>query len=200
MARTLSTRCAPTLGVLAIAVAGGLAAVPPAAVAAVKQQTAQDLLTDARTAIAFIAKGMKTAKVDPAARANQPFVAALKAVEQSVAAVQRGLSAKSTDYYTALDGLRRSTNTLQITFSRSQITAKPVSDGVKALLAAVSALDTHYSREAERRKKGGALSEAEEAKLAAMQSQQRAFAAKLDQLEQQLAEPVIGARMRRDNE
>jgi hypothetical protein len=185
--RTLSARCASALGILAFVVAGGLAAVPPAAVAAATKQTAQDMLTDAKSAIAYIAKGMKTAKVDPAAKANQPFVAALKEVEQSVAAVQRGLAAKSKDYYTALDRLRRSTNTLQITFSRSQITAKPVNDGVKALLASVSALDTHYSREAERRKKGGTLSDAEQAKLSAMQSQQQAFAAKLDQLEKQLA-------------
>ena len=40
------------LGILAIVAAGGLAAVPPAAVAVVKQQTAQDMLTDANTAIA----------------------------------------------------------------------------------------------------------------------------------------------------
>src|SRR6266571_6720676 len=145
---------------------------------------AKTLLHDAKKATAAIIKNARADKdLDPKNPKNKPFWKSVHLVAKNLKTAETGLAAKSNDFFKGIADAREAEEQLKVDWQLTDSKNKKVIENGKKLGHALAILRTDFSKEAERKKKGGDLTEKEKAQFEKIKGKQKELLAKIKKLE-----------------
>src|SRR6266436_8077171 len=145
---------------------------------------AKTLLHDAKKATAAMIKNARADKaLDPKKSKNKPFWKSVHLVAKNLKTAETGLVAKSNDFFKGIADAREAEEQLKVDWQLTDSKNKKVIENGKKLGHALAILRTDFSKEAERKKKGGELTEKEKAQFEKIKAQQKELLAKIKKLE-----------------
>jgi hypothetical protein len=175
-------------GVWRLGTPHGAFAAPAKAAAATKKSSgkkadAKTLLSKSKKALAAMIKAARADKgLDPKKPKNKPFWKAAQRIAKELKRADKGLAAKSNDFFDAISDARTAEQQLKIDWQLTGSKNKKVIDSAKKLGHALAILRTDFSKEAARKKKGGELTAKEKAQFEKIKAQQKDLIAKIDKL------------------
>src|SRR6266550_317262 len=98
------------------------------------------------------------------------------------ARAEKGLAAKSNDFFDAISDARTAEEQLKVDWQLTDSKNKAVIDSAKKLGHALAILRTDFSKEAARKKKGGELTSKEKAEFEKIKAQQKDLLGKIEKL------------------
>src|ERR1700724_1328109 len=147
---------------------------------------AKTLLHDAKKAAAAMIKNARADKaLDTKKPKNKPFWKSVHLVTKNLKSAETGLTAKSNDFFNGIADAREAEEQLKVDWQLTDSKNKKVIEYGKKLGHALAILRTDFSKEAERKKKGGELTEKEKAQFEKIKAQQKELLAKIKKLEGQ---------------
>jgi hypothetical protein len=145
---------------------------------------AKSLLHDAKKATAVIIKSARADKdLDPTKPRNKPFWQSVHALAKSLAIADAGLAEKKDDFFKGIADARAAEEQLKVDWQLTDSKNKSVIENGKKLGHALTLLRTDFSKEAERKKKGGELTDKEKTQFEKIKAQQKELLAKISKLE-----------------
>jgi hypothetical protein len=145
---------------------------------------AKTLLHDARKALAAMVKDARADKaLDPSTAKNKPFWKSTQSVAKNLKTADKGLSAKTNDFFKGVEGARKAGEELKVNWQLTDSKNKAVIDSGRTLDHALSALRQDFSKEAARKKKGGPLTAEEKAAFEKIKAKQKELLGKIDKLQ-----------------
>ncbi|HZR78239.1 MAG TPA: hypothetical protein VFA58_03480 [Chthoniobacterales bacterium] len=145
---------------------------------------ANALMHDARKATAALIKNARADKaLDPKKPKNKPFWKSVHLVAKNLKTAQTGLAAKSNDFFKGIANAREAEEQMKVDWQLTDSKNKTVIENGKKLGHALALLRTNFSKEAERKKKGGELTAKEKAQFEKIKAQQKEMVAKINKLE-----------------
>jgi hypothetical protein len=145
---------------------------------------AKSLLHSAKKAAAAMIKNARADKaLDPKKPKNKPFWKSVHLVVKNLKTAETGLAAKSNDFFKSIADAREAEEQMKIDWQLTDSKNKKVIENGKKLGHALAILRTDFSKEAERKKKGGDLTEKEKAQFEKIKGQQKELLAKIKKLE-----------------
>src|SRR5437588_2928844 len=149
-----------------------------------KKADAKTLLHDAKKAAAAMIKNARADKaLDPKKPKNKPFWKSVHLVAKNLKTAETGLAAKSNDFFKGIADAREAEEQLKVDWQLTDSKNKKVIEYGKKLGHALAILRTDFSKEAERKKKGGDLTEKEKTQFGKIKAQQKDLLAKIKKLE-----------------
>ena len=149
-----------------------------------KKADAKTLLHSAKKAAAAMIKNARADKaLDPKKPRNKPFWKSVHLVVKNLKTAETGLAAKSNDFFKGIADAREAEEQLKVDWQLTDSKNKKVIENGKKLGHAIAILRTDFSKEAERKKKGGDLTEREKAQFEKIKAQQKDLLAKIKKLE-----------------
>ena len=149
-----------------------------------KKATASELLAAATKAEAAMLKNARADKgLDPKVPKNKPFYAAAKKISTQLDRAEKGLKTKNNDFFQGISQARSAHEQLTVAWGLTDSKNKKVVADARALGNSLDMLRRDYSKEAARKKKGGALSAKEKAQFEKIKAQQKDLLAKIDRLQ-----------------
>ena len=149
-----------------------------------KKADAKTLLHDAKKATAAMIKNARADKaLDPKKPKNKPFWKSVHLVAKNLKTAETGFAAKSNDFFKGIADAREAEEQLKVDWQLTDSKNKKVIENGKKLGHALAILRTDFSKEAERKKKGGDLTEKEKAQFEKIKGQQKELLAKIKKLE-----------------
>src|SRR6266480_43230 len=149
-----------------------------------KKADAKTLLHDAKKAAAAMIKNARADKaLDPKMPKNKPFWKSVHLVAKNLKTAETGFAAKSNDFFKGIADAREAEEQLKVDWQLTDSKNKKVIENGKKLGHALAILRTDFSKEAERKKKGGDLTEKEKAQFEKIKAQQKDLLAKIKKLE-----------------
>src|SRR5437763_3213465 len=149
-----------------------------------KKADAKTLLHDAKKATAAMIKNARADKaLDPKKPKNKPFWKSVHLVAKNLKTAETGLATKSNDFFKGIADAREAEEQLKIDWQLTDSKNKKVIEYGKKLGHALAILRTDFSKEAERKKKGGDLTEKEKAQFERIKGKQKELLAKIKKLE-----------------
>ena len=151
-----------------------------------KKANAKSLLADSKKALAVMVKAARSDKaLDPKTAKNKPFWKSTQTIAKNLKMADKGLAAKNDDFFKGVAHARRAEEQLKIDWQLTGSKNKAVIENGKTLGHSIALLRTQYSKEAERKKKGGELTASEKAAFGKIKAQQKELLAKLKKLEKE---------------
>ena len=148
-----------------------------------KKADAKTLLAAAKKAHAAMIKAARAEKsLDPKTAKNKPFWKAAQRIGKELKRAEKGLAAKSNDFFDAISDARTAEQQLKVDWQLTGSKNKKVIDSAKKLGHALAVLRTDFSKEAARKKKGGDLTAKEKAEFEKIKGQQKDLIAKIEKL------------------
>jgi hypothetical protein len=148
-----------------------------------KNADAKTLLADAKKALGAMIKAARADKgLNPKTAKNKPFWKATQRITKELKRAEKGLAAKSNDFFDAISDARTAEEQLKVDWQLTDSKNKAVIDSAKKLGHALAILRTDFSKEAARKKKGGELTAKEKAEFEKIKAQQKDLIAKVDKL------------------
>ncbi|MEY2542365.1 MAG: hypothetical protein QOI22_1967, partial [Verrucomicrobiota bacterium] len=148
-----------------------------------KKANAKTLLADAKKALAAMVKAARADKgLNPKTPKNKPFWKATQKIAKELKRAEKGLAAKSNDFFDAISDARTAEEQMKVDWQLTDSKNKAVIDAGKKLGHALAILRTDFSKEAARKQKGGALTDKEKAEFEKIKAQQKDLIAKIDKL------------------
>src|SRR4051812_1699154 len=145
---------------------------------------AKTLLHDARKALAAMVKDARADNgLDPSTAKNKPFWKSTQSVAKNLKTADKGLSAKTNDFFKGVEGARKAGEELKVNWQLTDSKNKAVIDSGRTLDHALSALRQDFSKEAARKKKGGPLTAEEKAAFEKIKAKQKELLGKIDKLQ-----------------
>src|SRR4051812_47154727 len=145
---------------------------------------AKTLLHDARKALAAMVKDAQADQgLDPKTAKNKPFWKSTQSVAKNLKTADKGLSAKTNDFFKGVEGARKAGEELKVNWQLTDSKNKAVIDSGRTLDHALSALRQDFSKEAARKKKGGPLTAEEKAAFEKIKAKQKELLGKIDKLQ-----------------
>lgn len=145
---------------------------------------AKSLLHNAKKATAAMIKNAKADKdLNPKKPKNKPFWKSVHLVAKNLKTAETGLAARSNDFFKGIADAREAEAQLKVDWQLTDSKNKKVIEDGKKLGHALAMLRTDFSKEAERKKKGGELTEKEKAQFEKIKAQQKDLLAKVKKLE-----------------
>src|SRR5437899_4256324 len=149
-----------------------------------KKANAKTLLHDAKKALAAMVKAaradnglnLKTPK-------NKPFWKSTHLIAKNLDTASKGLAAKSNDFFKGIADAREAEEQMKVDWQLTDSKNKKVVENGKKLGHALALLRTDFSKEAERKKKGGELTAQESTNFEKIKGQQKDLLAKIKRLE-----------------
>src|SRR5438067_4402359 len=149
-----------------------------------KKADAKTLLHDAKKAAAAMIKNARADKsLQPTKTKNRPFWKSVHLVARNLKSAETGLTAKSNDFFKGIADAREAEEQLKVDWQLTDSKNKKVIENGKKLGHALAILRTDFSKEAERKKKGGDLTAQEKAQFEKIKGQQKDLLAKIKKLE-----------------
>jgi hypothetical protein len=149
-----------------------------------KKADAKTLLHSAKKAAAAMIKNARADKaLDPKKPKNKPFWKSVHLVVKDLKTAETGLAAKSNDFFKGIADAREAEEQLKVDWQLTDSKNKKVIENGKKLGHAIAILRTDFSKEAERKKKGGDLTEKEKTQFEKIKAQQKDLLAKIKKLE-----------------
>jgi hypothetical protein len=147
---------------------------------------AKTLLHDAKKALAAMIKAARADKaLDPKKPKNKPFWKSTQLIAKNLDKAEKGLAAKSNDFFKGIADAREAEEQMKVDWELTGSKDKSVIDNGKKLGHALALLRTDFSKEAERKKKGGELTAKEKAEFDKIKAQQKELLAKIKKLEKE---------------
>jgi acetolactate synthase small subunit len=147
---------------------------------------AKTLLHEAKKATAALIKDARADKdLDPKKPKNKPFWKSVHLVAKNLKTAEAGLAAKKDDFFKGIADAREAEEQLKVDWQLTDSKNKEVIENGKKLGHALAMLRTGFSKEAERKKKGGDLTEKEKAQFEKIKAQQKELLAKIKKLERE---------------
>ncbi len=166
------------------AVAKPKAAKKPKAEVASGKVDAKGALAGTRKALAVMIRAARADKgLDPKTPKNKPFWSATQKLSKQLDGAQKGLAAKNDEFFKGISGARSAEAQMKVAWQLTGSENKPVIDAAKKLGRALAILRTDFSKEADRKKKGGELTAREKEQFAKIKKQQADLLAKVKALE-----------------
>lgn len=157
---------------------------PKAAEKASGKVDAKGALAGARKALAVMIKAARADKgLDPKTPKNKPFWSATQKLSKQLDRAQKGLAAKNDEFFKGISGARSAEAQMKVDWQLTDSKNKQVINGAKKLGRALAILRTDFSKEADRKKKGGELTAKEKEQFAKIKKQQGDLLAKVKALE-----------------
>ncbi len=151
-----------------------------------KKANAKTLLGDSNKALGVMVKAARSDKgLDPKTAKNKPFWKSTQTIAKNLKMADKGLAAKNDDFFKGVAHARRAEEQLKIDWQLTGSKNKAVIENGKTLGHSIALLRTQYSKEAERKKKGGELTAPEKAAFDKIKAQQKGLLAKLKKLEKE---------------
>src|ERR1700704_187681 len=148
-----------------------------------KKADAKTLRADAKKSLAAMIKAARADKgLDPKTPKNKPFWKAIHKIAKELKRAEKGLAAKSNDFFDAISDARTAEAQLKVDWQLTDSKNKKVIENAKNLGHALAILRTDFSKEAARKKKGGDLTAKEKAEFEKIKAQQKDLIAKIDKL------------------
>jgi hypothetical protein len=145
---------------------------------------AKTLLHDAKKATAAIIKNARADKdLDPTTARNKPFWQSIQLVAKNLRAAESGLAVKNNDFFKRIADARKAEEQMTVAWQLTDSKNKAVILNGKKLGHALTILRTDFSKEAERKKKGGELTGNEKAQFNKIKGQQKELIAQIRKLE-----------------
>ena len=145
---------------------------------------AKTLLHGARKATAAMIKNARSdTALDPKKPKNKPFWKSVHLVAKNLKMAETGLASKSNDFFKGIADAREAEEQLKVDWQLTDSKNKNVIVNGKKLGHALAILRTDFSKEAERKKKGGDLTAQEKAQFEKIKGQQKDLLAKIKKLE-----------------
>jgi hypothetical protein len=145
---------------------------------------AKTLLDAAKKAHAAMVKvGRADQDLDPKEPTNKPFWKSLHLIARSLKTADKGLGAKSNDFFTGVADARQAEEQMKVDWQLTGSKNENVIENEKKLGNAIALLRTDFSKEAERKKKGGELTAKEKTAFDKIKAQQKELLAKITKLE-----------------
>jgi hypothetical protein len=145
---------------------------------------AKTLLDDANKALAAMIKAARADKgLDPKTPKNKPFWKSTQLIARNLTAAQKGLTAKSNDFFKGIAEARQAEEQMKVDWELTDSKNSRVIENGKKLGHAIALLRTDFSKEAARKKKGGDLTAKEKAEFEKIKAQQKELLAKIAKLE-----------------
>ncbi len=145
---------------------------------------AKTLLHDAKRAEAAMVKVARTDQdLDPEEQTNKPFWKSLHLIAKSLKTAEKGLAAKSKDFFTGIADARQAEEQMKVDWQLTGSKNEKVIENGKKLGNALALLRTDFSKEAGRKKKGGELTAKEKTEFDKIKAQQKELLAKIKTLE-----------------
>jgi hypothetical protein len=145
---------------------------------------AKTLLHDAKKAAAAMIKNARADRdLDPKKPKNKPFWKSVHLMAKNLKTAETGLAAKSNDFFKGIADAREAEAQMKVDWQLTDSKNKKVIENGKKLGHALAMLRTDFSKEAERKKKGGDLTEKEKAQFEKIKAQQKELLAKINKLE-----------------
>jgi hypothetical protein len=149
-----------------------------------EKANAKTLLHDAKKATAAMIKNARADKdLDPKRPKNKPFWKSVHVVAKNLKTAETGFASKSNDFFKGIADAREAEEQMKVDWQLTDSKNKTVIENGKKLGHALALLRTDFSKEAERKKKGGELTEKEKAQFEKIQAQQKELLAKIKKLE-----------------
>src|SRR6266481_2767400 len=149
-----------------------------------KKADVKTLLHDAKKAAATMIKNARADKaLDPKKPKNKPLWKSVHLVAKNLKAAETGLAAKSNDFFKGIADAREAEEQMKVDWQLTDSKNTKVIENGKKLGHALAILRTDFSKEAERKKKGGDLTEKEKAQFEKIKGQQKELLAKIKKLE-----------------
>ena len=144
---------------------------------------AKTLLHDAKKAAAAMIKNARADKsLDPKKPKNKPFWKSVHSVAKNLKTAETGFAAKSNDFFKGIADAREAEEQLKVDWQLTDSKNKKVIEDGKKLGHALAILRTDFSKEADRKKKGGDLTAQEKAQFEKIKGQQKELLAKIKKL------------------
>src|SRR5258708_7226885 len=145
---------------------------------------AKTLLHDAKKATAAMIKNGRADKaLDPKKPKNKPFWKSVHLVAKNLKTAETGLATKNNDFFKGIAAAREAEEQMKVDWQLTDSKNKKVIENGKKLGHALAILRTDFSKEAERKKKGGDLTAQEKAQFEKIKAQQKDLLAKIKKLE-----------------
>jgi hypothetical protein len=145
---------------------------------------AKTLLGDASKALAVMIKAARADNgLDPKTAKNKPFWKSTQLIAKNLKMAKTGLRTKSNDFFKGVTAARQAEEQMKVDWELTDSKNKEVTENGKKLGHAISLLRTDFSKEAERKKKGGELTAKEKAEFDKIKAQQKELLAKIAKLE-----------------
>jgi hypothetical protein len=147
---------------------------------------AKTLLHDARKALAAMVKDARADQgLDPKTPKNKPFWKSTQSVARNLKTAEKGLLAKTNDFFKGVEGARKAGEELKVNWQLTDSKNKAVLENGRTLDHALSALRQDFSKEAARKKKGGPLTAEEKAAFEKIKAKQKDLLGKIDKLQRE---------------
>lgn len=148
-----------------------------------KKADAKTLLGAAKKAHAAMVKVARADKgLDPKTAKNKPFWKATQRIAKELKRAEKGLAAKSNDFFDAISDARAAEQQLKVDWQLTDSKNKKVIDSANKLGHALAILRSDFSKEVARKAKGGELTAQEKAQFEKIKAQQKDLIAKIDKL------------------
>ena len=148
------------------------------------KQTASQLLADAKKALAYTVKaaragGKELSADNPDAK---PFLLSLQKISKALDSAEQALAAKDPEFFKAIGHAQSGVSQMQVAWDLTKSNNANVIKGGTALGGAVTALHSDYGPMAERKARGGGLTDTEKENFEKIKSGQSAFRKQLSHL------------------
>ena len=145
---------------------------------------AKTLLHDAKKATAALIKNARADKdLDPKKAKNKPFWKSIHLVAKSLKTAETGLAAKNDDFFKGVADGRKAEEQMRVDWQLTDSKNTKVIENGKKLGHVLAILRTNFSKEAERKKKGGELTAVEKKLFAKIKADQKTLLTKIKELE-----------------
>jgi len=145
---------------------------------------AKTLLHDAKKATAALIKNARAEKdLDPKKPKNKPFWKSIHLVAKNLNAAETGLASKNDAFFKGIADAREAEEQMKVDWQLTDSKNTKVIENGKRLGHALAMLRTNFSKEAERKKKGGELTAKEKAQFEKIRAQQKELLTKIKKLE-----------------
>ena len=145
---------------------------------------AKTLLHDAKKAAAAMIKNARAdMDLDPKKPKNKPFWKSVHLVAKNLKTAETGLASKSNDFFKGIADARKAEEQMKVDWQLTDSKSKKVIEYGKKLGHALAILRTDFSKEAERKKKGGELTAVEKNLFAKIKADQKTLLTKVKELE-----------------
>ena len=150
----------------------------------VGKQTASQLLADAKKALAYTVKAARAAGKELSASNPdaKPFLLSLQKVGKSLDSAEKALAAKDPAFFQSISHAQAAVIEMQVAWDLTKSKDADVIKGGKALGGAVTALHDEFGPMAQRKAKGGELTDTEKTNFEKLKSSQAEFRKKLHHL------------------
>jgi hypothetical protein len=143
--------------------------------APVGKQDAEQLLADAKKALAFTVKSARAggAELDPTKAEAKPFYESLKKIGVALNKASTALAAKDAGFFAAINEANDAANDMEVTWELTKSKDASVISGGKELSGAITALQENFNPLVERKEKGGDLTDEEKKAFDGMKEQMK---------------------------